>query len=212
MLGADIQELIAKIGDGNVLVMDEHGIPLADEETRLKYWMYVCDGICNRGASCLPELARRGRLVHLSILDVKIPVMRQGIGEQTFDDILTATFMLGHMDCFQWLLGEARRTNTHWNLVGQVFRAIVQSSGRLSEETPQMVMAKMMVRFMAKSFHEEGVLDEALDDTSKVMAQPFARRIAQDYLEEMAAAKERAELEAAVTREDRLVEAGGFRI
>ena len=211
-LGADIQELIANLGGGNVLVMDEHGIPLADEETRLRYWMDVCDGICNRGASCLPELARRGRLIHLSILDVKIPVMRQGIGEQTLDDILTATFLLGHLDCFQWLLGEARRTNTHWNLVGQVFKAIVQSSGRLSGETPQMVMAKMMVRFMAKTFHEEGVLGEAMDDRSKVMAQPFARRIAQDYLEEVAAAKERVELEAEVTREERAVESSGLRI
>ena len=75
-----------------------------------------------------------------------------------------------------------------------------------------MVMAKMMVRFMAKTFHEEGVLDEAMDDTSKVMAQPFARRIAQDYLEELAAAKERAEIEAEVTPEERAVESSGLRI
>ena len=75
-----------------------------------------------------------------------------------------------------------------------------------------MVMAKMMVRFMAKTFHEEGVLGEAMDDRSKVMAQPFARRIAQDYLEEVAAAKERVELEAEVTREERAVESSGLRI
>lgn len=209
---ADAQALFAHLGGGNLVVIDEHGVAGGEEQAQQMYWTEVCEGIHNLGASCLPEMVALGRVMNLSIFDVEVPVVEQGSGQHKNEDILAATFLLGHLDCFQWLLGEARRTNAAWRLVGQVFKKIVACAESLDKETPQMTMAKMIVRFMAETFHREGVIEEAMADDKKVMAQPFARRIAQDYLEEVAAAKERAELDAIFIDEAHTVKGDGLRI
>lgn len=209
---ADMQELFARLGEGNLVVIDGNGVAHGEERARRMYWADVCERIRSRGASCLPEMAGLGRLMNLSIFDVEVPVVDEASGAQLNEDIFTAMFLLGNLDCFQWLLLEARRVGCDWVLLGRVFRSIVANSPQLANETPRMVMTKMMVRFMAESFHSEGVLEEAIADDTKTMGQPFARRIAQDYLEELAAADQRAELDAVIAIEERATEAGGLRI
>ena len=208
----DMQAFISQLGGGNLIVIDGNGIALGEEEAQRMYWTEVCEGIHNFGASCLPEMVALGRLMNLSIFDVEVPIFEEASGQHNDEDILTAMFLLGHMDSFQWLLSEAIRTNVAWRLLGQVFKNIVSASARLGEETPQMAMAKTMVRSMAEASHANGCLEKGMADPGTVMGQPFARRIAQDYLEELAAAEERAELEAVINLEERVAEAGGLRL
>ena len=81
-----------------------------------------------------------------------------------------------------------------WELLGRVFRDVVSYVQYDPEESPQLAMAKAFVRFMFETFHQKQVLERAMDDSNSVMGQPFARRIAQDYLDELAAQGERDEL------------------
>lgn len=209
---ADMQALISQLGGGNLVVIDGNGIALGEEEAQRMYWTEVCEGIHNFGASCLPEMVALGRLMNLSIFDVEVPIFEEASGQRNDEDILTAMFLLGHVDSFQWLLSEAIRTDAAWRLLGQVFKNLVSASARLEEETPQLAMAKMMVRFMAEASHAKGWLEKGMADGGSVMGQPFARRIAQDYLEELAAERERSELDSVITLEERSVVASGLRI
>lgn len=204
--------LFAELGGGNLIVIDGNGVAHGAEEARQMYWTDVNEGIRNRRSSCLPEMVTLGRLMNLSIFDVKISVVDHHTGRQNYEDIFSAMFLLGFVDCFQWLLEEAGRASCDWALLGWVFKGIVANAPHLEEETPHMAMAKMMVRFMAKAFHAKGWLEKGMADAGSTMGQPFARRIAQDYLEELAAQKERADLEAEITFEERSVEVGGLRI
>ena len=209
---ARMQALVAGIGGGNLVVIDGNGHAHGEEAARLMYWTDVIEGIRSRGASCLPEMAGLGRLMSLSIFDVEIPVVEFSSGRQNNEDIFSAMFLLGRADCFQWLLGEAGRVGCDWTLLGRIFKGVVSNSTQLEEETPHMAMAKMMVRFMAEVFHCHGELERAMADSGSTMGQPFARRIAQDYLQEVANEKERADLDALIVHKMRAAEAGGLRI
>jgi hypothetical protein len=70
----------------------------------------------------------------------------------------------------------------------------------------------MMVRFMAEAFHCHGELEKAMADSGSTMGQPFARRIAQDYLQEVANETVRADLDASIGHKEHAAEAGGLRI
>jgi hypothetical protein len=212
LIAPDIGHLLTRSDGGNLILIDGQGVAHGEEEARQFYWTDVCEGIRHRGASCLPEMVVLGRLMQLSIFDVEVPVVEHASGEQINEDIFTAMFLMGHLDCFQWLLGEARRAGCDWALLGRVFRGIVANSARLVDETPHMAMAKMMVRFMAEELHRHGMLEKGMADGGSTMGQPFARRIAQDYLEELTAAAERADLEAVINLEERVAEGGGLRI
>lgn len=174
------------------------GVASGEEQARQMYWDIVCVSIEKRGAECLPEMVALGRTMRQSIFDVKVWIKDRESGEVSFQDILSATFMSKKVDCFEWLLDESRRTCTAGGLVGRLFMKIVEGSAQLKEETPQMAMAKMLGRFVAEIMHVGGSLHDNMSEVDSVMSSPFARRMGQDYLEEVAAAKERAELASVV--------------
>lgn len=199
-------------GEGLLIVIDANGVLHGEKASRRAYWNEVCEGIRERGVECLPEMADRGSSMRLSVLDVKIPMVDLNSGEENQEDIFSAMFLLERVDCFQWLLSEARRRGCNWAVLGQVFRNLVWHSQHLNDEEPRMAMATMMARLMVEKFHIEGRLTEAMGDNQSTMGQPFARRIAEDYLAELRANAERAEMEALVAREGRADGTGGRRI
>jgi len=182
----------------NLIVIDGNGVAHGEQDSRRMYWEDVNSALIERGASCLPEMAALGKLLNLSIFDVMIPVVDLANGQQVDDDIFTAVFLLDYVDCFQWLLSQALPMGCNHALLGNVFKFIVANVPRIEIESPKMVMAKMIVRFMAEWLHREGVLDRAIADSKLVMGQPFARQIAKDYLAELAAVNELAALDALV--------------
>jgi hypothetical protein len=180
----------------NLIVIDGNGVAHGEQDSRRMYWEDVNSALIERGASCLPEMAALGTFLNLSIFDVMIPVVDLATGQQIDDDIFTAVFLLDYVDCFQWLLSQAFPMGCNHALLGNVFRFIVENVPRIEIESPKMVMANMIVRFMAEWLHREGVLDRAIADSNSVMGQPFASQIAKDYLVELAAVKELAALDA----------------
>lgn len=189
-----LEDLLSVMSEGNVIVIDGNGVH-GPEQARMMYWTDVCDGIRNRGVDCLPEMETLGRLMGLSLLGVKLPVVDHQTGRQIDENIFAAMFLLGQVECFKFLLDLARREGCDWELLGCVFRDVVSHVQNDPEESPQLAMAKSLVRFMAETFHQKQVLDQAMNDSKSVMGQPFARRVAQDYLDELAAQEERDELE-----------------
>lgn len=180
----------------NLIVIAGNGVAHGEQDSRQMYWEDVNSALIERGASCLPEMAALGTLLNLSIFDVMIPVVDLATGQQIDDDIFTAVFLLDYVDCFQWLLSMAFPMGCNHALLGNVFKFIVATVPRIEIESPKMVMANMIVRFMAEWLHREGVLDRAIADSNSVMGQPFARQIAKDYLAELAAVKELAAFDA----------------
>lgn len=179
---------------GNHFIFAGNGL-LSPEAARKVYWTDVGESYRMRGASCLPDMAALGHLMGQSLLDVKISVLDKATGRERLEDIFSAMFLFGDLDAFLFLLDEAGRGGCNWEMLGQVFRSVVHLASALEEESAHMVMAKALVRFMAETFHKEGCLAKAMSDGKSVMGQPFARRIAQDYLDELEADRERAELE-----------------
>lgn len=196
--GSNLADLIDRFKGDDLIVIDGNGVAYGEQDSRRMYWEDVNSALIERGASCLPEMAALGKLLNLSIFDVMIPVVDLASGQQIDDDIFTAVFLLDYVDCFQWLLRQAFPMGCNHALLGSVFKFIVSNVPRIEIESPKMVMANMMVRFMAEWFHREGVLDRAIADSNSVMGQPFARQIAKDYLAGLAAVKERAELDALI--------------
>lgn len=194
-LSATLQEL----GGGNLIVIDGNGVAHGEAASRQMYWDEVCEGIRHRGAECLPEMAGLGSLMKLSILDVMVPVINFSNGKETTEEILTAMFLFGELGCFQWLLAHAGRHGCNWEAMGRLFKLVVEAMDFADEiddeESPRTAVAKMTVRFMVEAFHREGVLERAMADGGSTMGQPFARRIGEDFLAEIAAKSERAELE-----------------
>lgn len=191
-----LADLFDQFKGDNLIVIDGNGVAHGEQDSRRMYWEDVNSALIERGASCLPEMAALGAFLNLSIFDVKIPVVDLATGEQIDEDIFSAVFLLDYVDCFQWLLSQAFPTGCNHALLGNVFRSIVQNVPRIEIESPKMVMANMIVRFMAEWLHREGVLDRAIADSNSVMGQPFASQIAKDYLAELAAVKELAALDA----------------
>lgn len=190
----DMLESVAKsAANGNHFIFAGNGL-LSPEAAREVYRNDVCESYRMRGAGCLPDMAIMGRLMGQSLLDVKIPVLDKATGRERREDIFSAMFLFGDLDAFLFLLDEARRGGCDWKMLGQVFRSVVRMAHDLEEESVHMVMAKALVRFMAEAFHKSGDLDKAMSDGKSVMGQPFARRIAQDYLDELEARRERAEI------------------
>jgi hypothetical protein len=196
--GRSVADLFDQFKGDNLIVIDGNGVAHGEQDSRRMYWEDVNSALIERGASCLPEMAALGRLLNLSIFDVMIPVVDLATGQQTDDDIFTAVFLLDYVDCFQWLLSQAFPMGCNHALLGNVFKFIVANVPRIEIESPRMVMANMIVRFMAEWHHSEGVLDRAIADSNSVMGQPFARQIAKDYLAELAAVKELAALDALI--------------
>ena len=193
-----VADLFDQFKGDNLIVIDGNGVAHGEQDSRQMYWENVNSALIERGASCLPEMAGLGTLLNQSIFDVKIPVVDLATGQQIDENIFAAVFLLDYVDCFQWLLSQAFPMGCNHALLGNVFKLIVANVPRIEIGSPKMVMANMIVRFMAEWLHREGVLDRAIADSNSVMGQPFARQIAKDYLAELAAVKELAALDALI--------------
>lgn len=190
-----LEDLLSMMGAGNVVVIDGSGVH-GPEQVRKIYWADVCEGIRHRGVDCMSEMVALGRMMQQSILDVKIPVVDYKTGREIEENIVAAMFLLEKVDCFKFLLDVARREGCNWEEMGKMFRVVVAWEQNNTEETPRHVMAKAFARFMAEAHYKHNELEKAMNTPGTVMGQPFARRIAQDYLNEMQAKKEREELQA----------------
>ena len=133
--------------------------------------------------------------MHLSIFDVKVPVVEYATGREQYEDIFSATFLMEMVDCFDWLLSNAHAWGCSSQLLGKVFRNIVQTLPRIEIGSSRYRMAIRMGEFMAEWFQREGVLTQAMAELNSVMGQPFACQIAKDYMAKLHANQERAALE-----------------
>lgn len=183
----------------NLIVIDGNGHAHREQESRQIYWGTVCDAIEERGASCLPDMVALGALMSFSIFDVKVPIMNCSTGVKYQEDIFMATFLLEYVDCFQWLLQEAKTKRCDIRLVGRLFQDVVSDIADIQIGSPKMAMATMLVKFMVELLYVKGMLDKAMNDGQSLIGQPFIREIAADFLAEVAAKKERADLEAQIT-------------
>lgn len=175
-----------------------NGIAQREQESLQIYWGTVCDAIRERGASCLPEMVALGALMSFSIFDVKVSIIHCSTNVAEKEDIFTAAFLLDYVDCFQWLLQEAKTKRCDIRLVGRLFQDIVSDIANIQIGSPKMAMATMIVKFMVELLYINGMLDNAMNDSQSLISQPFTREIAKDFLGEVAAEKERADLEAQI--------------